>query len=88
MNLKPNKLLSSSLYRAEKGDVSRRQVLQSLSFGFSGLVGASSFWNFLKRIAGEEAPSDVFKGDAPDSKTIELWRKRGWLVEARHYLKL
>ncbi len=88
MKITPDNLLCSSLYRGGMVDISRRRALQSLSFGFAGLIGSSSLWDFLKRVAGEEAPSDIFKGDAPDSKTIELWRKRGWLIEARHYLKL
>lgn len=76
------------LFKAEKREISRREaIISSFAFGFTGVFASSALWDFLKKIAGEEAPSDVFKGDAPDSKTIELWRKRGWLVEARHYLK-
>lgn len=71
-----------------KGGISRRRALQFCSLSFAGAVAGGSFWSILKRLAGEEAPADVFKGDAPDAKTLELWRKRGWLVEARHYLKL
>ncbi|MFA5265237.1 MAG: hypothetical protein WC378_15550 [Opitutaceae bacterium] len=35
-----------------------------------------------------EAPAEIFKGDAPDDDTWDLWRKRGWVREGRHYLKL
>ena len=32
--------------------------------------------------------TDVFKNDAPRGRLWELWQKRGWVREARHYLKL
>jgi pyruvate formate lyase activating enzyme len=35
-----------------------------------------------------EAPADIFAGDAPKGELWELWRKRGWVKEASHYLKL
>ena len=38
--------------------------------------------------ATREAPADIFKGDAPKGELWELWRKRGWVKEASHYLKL
>ena len=38
--------------------------------------------------ATSEAPADIFKGDAPKGEVWELWRKRGWVKEASHYLKL
>lgn len=72
---------------SNRGGISRRTALKFCSFGLASATAGSSFWSILKRLAGEEAPADVFKGDAPNAKTLELWRKRGWLVEARHYLK-
>ena len=55
----------------------------------AGLAGPSSWLDgFLRRLGVGEAPADVFKGDAPDEATWELWRRRGWVKEASHYLKL
>ncbi len=36
----------------------------------------------------DEAPAEIFKGDAPNDETWRLWQERGWVREARHYLKL
>lgn len=79
--------IHAPLARIDEKVISRREFLQNSSICFPAAIYASSLWSILKKIAGEEAPADVFKGDAPDQKTLELWRKRGWLVEARHYLK-
>jgi pyruvate formate lyase activating enzyme len=32
--------------------------------------------------------TEVFKNDAPRGRLWELWQERGWVEEARHYLKL
>jgi pyruvate formate lyase activating enzyme len=88
VNIQLNEYKNNPFIETERKGISRRSALLSFSYGCIGLIGSTSLWDFLKKFAGEEAPSDVFKGDAPDSKTIALWKKRGWLVEARHYLKL
>ena len=51
-------------------------------------MGAVSFWDFFARWRDSEAPADIFKGDAPAGELWESWRRRGWVKEARHYLKL
>lgn len=52
------------------------------------MAGAASIFDFFGRWRDAEAPADIFKGDAPDAATWELWQKRGWVKEGRHYLKL
>ena len=54
----------------------------------AGIAGAASLWDFFSRWRAAEAPADIFKGDAPKGEVWELWRKRGWVKEASHYLKL
>jgi len=39
----------------------------------------------MARVRGARS---VFKGDAPSGELWELWQKRGWVKEGRHYLKL
>jgi pyruvate formate lyase activating enzyme len=51
-------------------------------------VESGSWWRRLLNLADGEAPADVFKGDAPSDATWALWRERGWVKEAAHYLKL
>jgi pyruvate formate lyase activating enzyme len=53
-----------------------------------GLAGAASFLDVFARWRDSEAPAKVFKGDAPTGTAWDLWQKRGWAREARHYLKL
>ncbi|HOM17163.1 MAG TPA: hypothetical protein PLQ00_07525, partial [Thermoguttaceae bacterium] len=54
--------------------------------------GEGSSWiDSLKRTLGETLSADsadVFKGDAPRGELWEAWQRRGWVREARHYLKL
>jgi pyruvate formate lyase activating enzyme len=72
------------------GLLTRRRALACGAAGFAGL-GLNSYGGWLDRLLnlGEsEAPADVFKGDAPSDKVWELWRQRGWVKEASHYLKL
>lgn len=50
---------------------------------------ATSWWRrLLDRGAIGEAPAEVFRHDAPDDTTWNLWRQRGWVKEAAHYVKL
>jgi len=39
-------------------------------------------------VADATSATDVFKNDAPKGKLWDLWQQRGWVKEARHYLKL
>ena len=68
--------------------LSRRRMLQ---YGAAGLAsvscGGGLLWYFSSRIQAATA-AEVFKNDAPTGDVWELWKKRGWVQEARHYLKL
>lgn len=68
--------------------ISRRAAIGAGAAGIAGLAGAASIFDFFGRWRDAEAPADIFKGDAPDAATWELWQKRGWVKEGRHYLKL
>ena len=68
--------------------VSRRVAIGLGAAGVAGLAGAASLFDFFSRWRESEAPADIFKGDAPKGELWELWRKRGWVKEASHYLKL
>jgi pyruvate formate lyase activating enzyme len=67
--------------------ISRRTAL---GYGVSGLVcaacGGAAAYYFTNRV--QSATTTVFKGDAPQGRLWQQWRKRGWVQEARHYLKL
>ena len=55
----------------------------------AGPLRCSGSWiDSLLNLGDSEAPADVFKGDAPSDAVWDLWRKRGWIKEASHYLKL
>ena len=67
---------------------SRRQVLK---YGMTGLACAACGGGVVYYVADRVrsvATVDVFKHDAPNQKIWELWQRRGWVQEARHYLKL
>jgi pyruvate formate lyase activating enzyme len=70
--------------------ITRRRALACGAAGFAGLSlpCAGSWVDRLLNLGASEAPADVFKGDAPDDALWELWRQRGWVKEASHYLKL
>ena len=67
---------------------SRREVLK---LGLSGLAcaacGAGGLYYVARRLQSAGL-TGVFPHDAPRGELWELWRKRGWVQEARHYLKL
>jgi len=71
--------------------MSRRQAFATGASAFASIglaSGRAGLLDGLFKGASSEAPADVFKGDAPDDKTWELWKRRGWVREAAHYLKL
>jgi pyruvate formate lyase activating enzyme len=68
--------------------LSRRSVIKYGVGGAVGVLGAASFLDFFLKWRDSEAPADIFKGDAPHGQVWELWKKRGWVKEGRHYLKL
>ena len=82
---------------------SRRRFLKYGAFGLACVgAGGAALYYLTKRggspVAGvmdavhsaatSLSRTDVFKGDAPRGRLWELWQKRGWVREARHYLKL
>jgi pyruvate formate lyase activating enzyme len=68
--------------------MTRRQAVYSGAATVAALGGGGSFWQFWKNLGRDEAPADVFKGDAPPESVWKLWQERGWIREAYHYLKL
>ncbi len=68
--------------------MTRRNALGLGVAGIAALAGTASLFELFSRWRAAEAPADVFKGDAPKADLWELWRKRGWVKEAAHYLKL
>ncbi len=73
---------------AAPGLTSRRRVLK---YGLSSLAclgcGGAAVYYLTSRTRSATAAA-VFKNDAPKGRLWELWQKRGWVKEARHYLKL
>ncbi len=72
--------------------LSRRRRLK---FGASGLAcaslgGAAVYYagSYTKSLGQRVAAAAVFKNDAPKGELWELWKERGWVKEARHYLRL
>ena len=68
--------------------LSRRAAIGLSAAGIAGVVSAASMFDFFTRWRDTEAPADTFKGDAPSGEVWDLWRKRGWVREGSHYLKL
>jgi pyruvate formate lyase activating enzyme len=54
------------------------------------LGGAAVYYavSYTKSLGERAAAAAVFKNGAPKGKLWELWKRRGWAKEARHYLKL
>jgi pyruvate formate lyase activating enzyme len=74
--------------RALPTGVSRREVLK---VGVAGLACAACGGAGIYYVAGRvrsAGASGVFPHDAPSGKLWQLWQERGWVREARHYLKL
>jgi len=67
---------------------SRRAAIALGAAGVAGVAGAASMFDWFSRWREAETPADVFKGDAPGNEVWELWRRRGWVKEAAHYVKL
>ncbi len=68
--------------------LSRRAALGLSAAGLAALAGAASLFDVFSKWRAAEAPADVFKRDAPGPEVWDQWRKRGWVKEAAHYLKL
>ena len=78
------------------GATSRRRFLK---YGLGGLAclgagGAAAYYAIQRGGPALEAmtqaltASKVFRNDAPKGELWERWKARGWVKEARHYLKL
>lgn len=75
---------------------SRRRFLKYGAYGLAtlGAAGAGAYgvirWvgSVADTVAAAVTATDVFKNDAPKGELWEQWQKRGWVKEARHYLKL
>jgi pyruvate formate lyase activating enzyme len=75
-------------FSARPNGLSRRTAIGACLVGSAGLASAASLLDFFNKWREAEAPADTFKGDAPKGEIWELWQKRGWVKEGRHYLKL
>jgi pyruvate formate lyase activating enzyme len=67
---------------------SRRAAIGLGVAGAASLAASASMFDWFRRWRDSEAPADIFKGDAPTGEVWESWRRRGWVKEASHYLKL
>jgi len=79
---------SESLAGSAAGGISRRAAIGLGVAGLAELAGGASLLDFFAKWREAETPADIFKGDAPKGELWDLWQKRGWVREARHYLKL
>ena len=68
--------------------VSRRRVLKYGASGLACLSLGGAVVYYARGLGERVAAAAVFKNGAPKGKLWELWKKRGWVKEARHYLKL
>ena len=72
--------------------LTRRDVIKYGAAGAVGIAGAGCLVRWLlDNTAASAAPvaaAGPFRGDAPPGRLWEAWNKRGWVREARHYLKL
>jgi len=74
--------------KLKTGRISRRAAIGLGASGAAALAGTGTLFNFFSKWRAAEAPADTFKGDAPRAEVWDLWQKRGWVKEGRHYLKL
>jgi len=68
--------------------LTRRGAIALGIVGVAGVAGGASWLSRLLNLSESVKPADIFEGDAPKGELWELWRKRGWVKEASHYLKL
>jgi len=72
------------------GGLTRRRALACGAAAFAGF-SLRARAGLLDRLLGggsADAPGEVFTGDGPGDEVWALWRQRGWVKEASHYLKL
>ena len=74
-----------------KRGMSRREAVNySLVSLASAALGGSAVW-LARRSAHDAATTgllEIFKKDAPTGELWEAWKRRGWVKEGYHYLKL
>ena len=68
--------------------ITRREAIKIGMAGAAGLVAGGCLVRYLLRSVRNEGAATVFENDAPDGELWRLWQERGWVKEARHYLKL
>ncbi len=67
---------------------SRRKVLKYGAAALACFSCGSAAVCYVARRARSATAAAVFKNGAPKGKLWELWKQRGWVKRARHYLKL
>ena len=74
--------------RAPHRGLSRRAWLQggAAALAVAGAAGLGA--RHCRRAADVGSPATVFPHDAPTGELWDLWKRRGWVREARHYLVL
>ncbi len=91
----PAELPGAAQLARDRARISRRKALK---YGAAGLVcasgggaalyyGTSAVSDAVNRVRAAAA-AEVFSNDAPKGKLWQRWQQRGWVKEARHYLKL
>jgi len=68
--------------------LTRRQAIKYGAIGAAAVAGVGSMAYYVLRSAQKERTASIFKNDAPRGELWELWKKRGWVKEASHYLQL
>ena len=78
--------------RHDAGPWTRRDALLGSAAALATMAmntESKSWWrSLLPSAEAFEGPADIFKQDAPNDAVWALWRERGWVKEAAHYLKL
>jgi pyruvate formate lyase activating enzyme len=87
----PDPAASAAGAGASSRRLSRRRFLAHGLIAAGALAGGGGLVRYLLRRGGTPIGADVaevFRGDAPTGALWEAWRRRGWVVEARHALPL
>jgi pyruvate formate lyase activating enzyme len=81
--------LDAASLDAPQRTMTRREAIRYGATGLACVAGASGLAWYLFRQAREEiALTGVFRGGGPSDAVWTLWRQRGWVKEAAHYLQL
>ena len=67
---------------------SRRKLLQAGAAGLACAACGGGLYRYFSGRARAATAAEIFPGDAPQGQLWQLWKDRGWVREARHYLKL